>query len=164
MERLRQLVPSEKLQWLLCSGDAFLLFTLAHELGHLMWADHNTEDAMPPEPLVEYGHGYRREPEIGLEAPGWATAMSVTQTCQGPCVRINRWSSPSYTNNQGEALGTEQMHDNTRVLNEMKSIVADFYPDPPPAQRRALDAEPKLYTPTSVGLSRRAEEALPLSR
>ncbi|MDH5823543.1 zinc-dependent metalloprotease family protein [Luteimonas sp. RD2P54] len=122
----------------------FASHVFAHELGHLIWADHNPEDASIPEPIIPFAHGYRREAEPGVA--GWSTVMSVTQSCQSSCPRQNKWSSPVHEHN-GEPRGTAQTHDNARVLIQQKSVVAGFYPDPPATQMEHTSGTPKLYTP-----------------
>lgn len=99
--------------------------TLAHEIGHLLGADHNTEHAVLDPPRFGYGHGYRAAPDI---APRWRTVMA--QECPDvACERVNLWSSPLIHHN-GQPTGTVDTHDNARVLRETKAIIAGFYDDP----------------------------------
>lgn len=99
--------------------------TFAHEMGHLLGADHNTENVTLDPPKFDYGHGYRAGMHI---APRWRTVMA--QECQDTvCDRENLWSSPLIHHN-GQPAGTVGVHDNARVLRETKAIIAAFYPDP----------------------------------
>lgn len=101
--------------------------TLAHEIGHLLGADHNTENATIDPPRFAYGHGYRAAADV---VPRWRTVMA--QECPDvACGRVNLWSSPLIHHN-GQPTGTVDVHDNARVLRETKAIIAGFYPDPPP--------------------------------
>ncbi|WP_409460652.1 M12 family metallo-peptidase [Stenotrophomonas maltophilia] len=100
--------------------------TLAHEVGHLLGADHNPENATLDPPRFAYGHGYRFTEGA---APGWRTVMALECTGQ-VCPRVNLWSS-SMNQHEGMPAGSTDLHDNARVLRETKGIVADFYPDPP---------------------------------
>lgn len=99
--------------------------SLAHEIGHLLGADHNTEDAVMDPPRFAYGHGYRAGPDI---TPRWRTVMG--QECPDvACERVNLWSSP-LIHHSGQPAGTVDTHDNARVLRETKAIIAGFYEDP----------------------------------
>ncbi len=98
--------------------------TLAHEMGHLLGADHNTENATLDPPRFAYGHGYRAAVDIESR---WRTVMA--QECpEVACDRVNLWSSPLIHHN-GQPTGTADIHDNARVLRETKAIIAGFYPD-----------------------------------
>lgn len=128
----------------------FRVHTLAHELGHLLSANHNPEDIGLPSPFA-YGHGYRYL-RAGRLDRSWSTVMSAVDGPNGAeYARLNRWSTPLQLYN-GRAMGTSETHDNARVLRETKSIVADFYPDPAPDSPQALipAKEIKIYTPQGV--------------
>ncbi|QNR97173.1 hypothetical protein ICJ04_17120 [Stenotrophomonas sp. 169] len=99
--------------------------SLAHEIGHLLGADHDRAHASIRPPKFEYGHGY----QAPLNAPDrWRTVMAYDCSDRA-CARINRWSSPRVSHN-GLPAGTVRSHDNVRVLNETRSAIAAFYPDP----------------------------------
>lgn len=100
--------------------------TLAHEIGHLMGADHDPENAALDPPRFAYGHGYRFKEEA---APGWRTVMAL-ECIDRACPRVNLWSSPVIQHG-GLPTGSADLHDNARVLRETKGVVAGFYPDPP---------------------------------
>ncbi|NZA26655.1 hypothetical protein H0E84_09680 [Luteimonas sp. SJ-92] len=117
--------------------------TLAHELGHLMGANHNPENVAMPSPYP-YGHGYRRDTQAGN--PGWSTIMA-NGNCAVGCPRLNRWSNPSKKRPNGEPMGTVAVHNNARVLTETKSIVSEFYPNPPKQQGDTSTPPVWLYTP-----------------
>lgn len=113
--------------------------TFAHEVGHLLGADHQPGAALDP-PVFAYGHGFQRLPAEGVA--GWSTLMATDCPPQR-CPRQNFWSSP-LRQHQGEAAGSVDTHDNARVLTENKARVAAFYP-PPQATKgvRAGGAAPR---------------------
>lgn len=121
-------------------------FSFAHEMGHLLWADHNVEAEVVSPTLIPFAHGYRFDKTS--DKPGWSSVMSYTN-CLVECPRKNRWSTPLQMRN-GEPMGTAAVHDNRRALILTKSIVAGFYPDPSPARStsQSNDNLIKLYTPT----------------
>lgn len=100
--------------------------TLAHEIGHLLGADHDPENVTLDPPRFAFGHGYQFNAE---DAPGWRTVMAL-ECSDRTCPRVNLWSSPLIQHG-GVPTGSVDLHDNARVLRETKGVVAGFYPDLP---------------------------------
>lgn len=101
-------------------------YSLAHEIGHLQGARHDPEfdPATQPRP---YAHGFRHD-----TPPAWRTIMAYP--CPGPelCPRLQYWSNPLVS--YGDiTMGTPELSDNARVLNETSSALAAFRPPPPGA-------------------------------
>ena len=90
-------------------------YSLAHEVGHLIGARHDTsiDKNMAPFP---YGHGF----VIGTK---WRDIMSYKASCGG-CPRLPVWSSPSVLI-RGEPAGTPDLN-NARVISEQAARVAAF--------------------------------------
>jgi hypothetical protein len=97
-------------------GCATGYYSFAHEIGHLQGARHNP-GADPSDSPFPYGHGYYNA------GAHWRTVMSYD--CPEGCTRLPYWSNPSVSL-QGAAIGTAQMHNNARVLNETAPTVANF--------------------------------------
>jgi hypothetical protein len=90
-------------------------YSLAHEVGHLIGARHDTsiDKNMAPFP---YGHGF-------VNGTKWRDIMSYKASCGG-CPRLPVWSSPSVLI-RGEPAGTPDL-DNARVISEQAARVAAF--------------------------------------
>lgn len=122
-------------QW--CSVNAH---TFAHELGHIMGADHDLyaldyvfDGAFP------YNHGY-----VNV-AGQWLTTMAYDDECydQGViCYQLRYWSTP-WLAVDGVPIGDQATADNVRVLNNTAYTVANF---------RDGIAAPELLTPFPDGL------------
>jgi hypothetical protein len=90
-------------------------FSFAHELGHLMGCRHNPEADNSNVPF-SYGHGYC------YPQGNWRTIMSYNYNCGN---RLQFWSNPNVLFNNVQ-MGTQQRHDNARVLNETENLVREF--------------------------------------
>src|SRR5262245_11389834 len=90
-------------------------YSLAHEIGHLIGARHDTsiDKNMVPFP---YGHGF-------VNGTKWRDIMSYKASCSG-CPRLPVWSSPKVLI-RGEPAGTPDL-DNARVILEQAARVAAF--------------------------------------
>src|SRR5262245_22795324 len=90
-------------------------YSLAHEIGHLIGARHDTsiDKNMTPFP---YGHGF-------VNGSKWRDIMSYKASCGG-CPRLPVWSSPTVLI-KGEPAGTADL-DNARVISEQAARVAAF--------------------------------------
>jgi hypothetical protein len=91
-------------------------YTFAHEIGHLQGARHDP-DHDPTETPYKYGHGYQHT----AGNPKWRTIMAYN--CEGGCTRIGQWSNPS-VEHAGNPTGTEELHDNARVLRGTATTIA----------------------------------------
>jgi len=101
-------------------------YTFAHEIGHLQGAQHDEKDS----PWGTYDHGYIHPSEIRSES--FSTIMATSTSClTGPyrthCPRIPYWSNPNIFYN-GIAMGTAELNNNARMLNETAQMVAGFRP------------------------------------
>jgi peptidyl-Asp metalloendopeptidase len=106
------------------AGDAFAVvhhecaatsYSLAHEIGHLIGARHDTSIDKNMTPFA-YGHGY-------VNGTKWRDIMSYKASCGG-CPRLPVWSSPIVLI-KGEPAGTPDL-DNARVISEQAARVAAF--------------------------------------
>lgn len=91
------------------------MYSLAHEIGHIIGARHDyaLDATATPYP---FGHGY-------VHGTLWRTMMSYKDTCND-CPRLPVWSSPRVTV-RGVAAGSER-HDNARVIAAGAARVAGF--------------------------------------
>lgn len=94
---------------------AATMYTLAHEIGHLIGARHDRalDDSTQPFP---YGHGF-------VKGTNWRTMMSYKDSCDG-CERRPIWSSPDF-NFKGVAAG-DAITNNAKVIKEQARRVAGF--------------------------------------
>jgi len=105
------------------------VYSFAHELGHLMGADHN-KDGVRSGPPFEHSCGYVSPDNT------WRTIMSTTtRACSaGTCMRILEWSRPSqYSGVRPTPLCSDrgrkdasESPDNALALNNTAAIVAKF--------------------------------------
>jgi len=94
---------------------AATMYTLAHEIGHLVGARHDRalDDSTQPFP---YGHGF-------VNGTDWRTIMSYKDSCDG-CERRPVWSSPDVMV-EGVAAGDANTN-NARVIREQAHRVSGF--------------------------------------
>jgi hypothetical protein len=90
-------------------------YSLAHEIGHLIGARHDTSIDKNMTPFA-YGHGF-------VNGTKWRDIMSYKASCGG-CPRLPVWSSPKLLI-RGEPAGTPDL-DNARVIFEQAARVAAF--------------------------------------
>ena len=107
--------PAERAFAVVHHGCAAATYSLAHEIGHIIGARHDTgyDDNATPFP---FGHGY-------VNGVKWRTMMSYEQSCGG-CPRLAIWSNPEIKFH-GDAAGNE-LANNARVIREGAKRVASF--------------------------------------
>ena len=91
------------------------MYTLAHEIGHLIGARHDRALDDSPQPFT-YGRGF-------VKGTDWRTMMSYKDSCDG-CERRPVWSSPD-VKVEGVAAGDKNT-DNARVIKEQARRVSRF--------------------------------------
>lgn len=91
------------------------MYSLAHEIGHIIGARHDEalDDSKQP---FAFGHGY-------VLGKRWRTMMAYKDTCDG-CPRVPVWSSPRIVI-RGLPAGNAES-DNARVIAENAARVAAF--------------------------------------
>jgi len=106
--------------------------TLAHELGHTYGAQHDVLNDNDLDNPYEYNHGYNAVDEGNGD---WHTIMSYQNGCS--CPRIAFFSNPDISFGS-VPLGTNETHDNTRVINDRAETVSTFRVTP---NNKTLSAE-----------------------
>ncbi|MEO6025097.1 MAG: M12 family metallo-peptidase, partial [Burkholderiales bacterium] len=105
-------------------------YNFAHELGHVMGADHDWAQSNSLFPF-EYSHGLTMPHPNDPTVPPWRTIMAENTACSGlpnGCVRVQYWSNPDSLwgdQQMGVNEGPRQA-DNRKTLNNTASIVANF--------------------------------------
>ena len=107
--------PAERAFAVVHHGCAAATYSLAHEIGHIIGARHDSGLDNSTEPFA-YGHGF-------VNGKKWRTMMGYEQSCEG-CPRLPIWSNPDVLI-QGEKAGNE-LSNNARVLREQAARVAAF--------------------------------------
>ncbi len=108
-------------------------YTFAHELGHIMGAHHDRNNA-GGSGAYSYSYGYQ-DP-----SKNWRTILAYG--CTGGCARIPHFSNPSVKYNvtpTGRPISATDSADNARTLNNTAATVANF--------RKSIPAPPPLSTP-----------------
>ncbi len=104
---------------------AATMYSLVHELGHLIGARHDLAIDDTPRPYP-YGHGF-------VDGKKWRTMMSYKESCAG-CPRRPVWSGPE-VKVDGTPAGDAET-DNAKVIREEAARVAGFKPEPTSASAR----------------------------
>jgi hypothetical protein len=92
-------------------------YSFAHEIGHLQGATHDVDGQLPA--FRPYGHGLQHN----SGPANWRTIMAYD--CASHCPRLSNWSNP-HIMRDGAPMGTDDVNDNARVLNETASTIAGF--------------------------------------
>jgi hypothetical protein len=94
---------------------------LAHELGHLMGLEHEREArTLPYEPAFPYAFGYRHPQDK------FRTIMATEIFCEQRCPRVNFFSNPERTSDEGLPLGIPDAANNALALEQTMPIMAAF--------------------------------------
>lgn len=102
--------------------------SFAHELGHIMGADHNHEGTTNGPPY-DFSYGHLVQHSVDQHLASWVTIMGELGTCTGNCRRILNWSNPQ-VDYRGEKTGVPGYADNAMTLNRTGSAVSNFFPSP----------------------------------
>ena len=112
--------------------------TFAHELGHNMGSNHDTETSGGDYGAYSYSRGYRRTLSAST---GFATVMAYTD---GPQQMLNRFSNPAASACLGQPCGVAGSSDNARGLALGAPYVAAYratvVPTAPPPTLSIADA------------------------
>jgi len=101
-------------------------FTFGHEIGHNFGCNHDKGSKNACNTNA-YNYGYRNpQAEFRSILAYYCKSGQCDNNVNRFCPRIQRFSNPNYKFN-GKAVGST-MADNARHINEVKAIVAAFYP------------------------------------
>jgi hypothetical protein len=102
-------------------------YSFAHELGHIMGADHNVEGSTSGG-ARPYNHGYIQPHPSNRAVKPWRTIMA--EKCSNECRRVLKWSNPR-VGVVGDAMGDADHADNVRLFNkDTAQVVSKFFPSP----------------------------------
>ncbi len=96
-----------------CGGDTF-----AHEVGHLMGADHDPVNAVVASGQYIYGRGHFYDGRF-------RTLMAYARACDGLCPPQPFFSNPK-VRYDGSATGRRNERDNSRIISEFASEIERF--------------------------------------
>ncbi len=99
-----------------CGADTF-----AHEVGHILGADHNPEDASVAAGRYIYGRGHYYDGR-------YRTVMSYDTACEGRCPAQPFFSSPGVRYDR-RTTGLRNERDNARIIDEFAAEVERFSPE-----------------------------------
>ncbi len=99
-------------------------YTMIHEIGHNLGAHHRKDQTVQPGPgLYPYSAGWRW---IGQSGNRYASVMSYTESWDGePVFRVGYFSSPLLIHD-GVQAGDEVDADNTRGINQIAPVIANY--------------------------------------
>ncbi len=95
--------------------------TFAHEVGHLMGADHDPENSAFASGEFIYGRGHFYDAR-------YRTIMAYAVACDGFCPQQPFFSNPGVSFD-GSATGRRNQRDNARILSEFATDVERFTPE-----------------------------------
>lgn len=98
------------------SDCAITKLSFAHEVGHLLGANHNPEVGDSDRSYRPYGNGYMTQ--------HWRTVMAYDAGCD--CARLPLWSNPDIEFG-GIQMGTTTKHNNARVINEEGALAVSAF-------------------------------------
>ena len=129
-------------------------FSFAHEVGHNLGLEHDRGSARACDDLADYNYGYR-DPQArfrSILAYGCVKGQCDNNPAGGFCTRVQRFSNPN-TGFNGEPIGT-RTENNARKINEVKALVAGYYPhkEPTPQPTPLPRTNSPTTSPTKVAV------------
>lgn len=106
--------------------------TFAHEVGHIQGADHDIANSSSN----SYNHGH-------IHPGGIFRTVMAYDTVEGGVPKIPFYSNPEISV-YGQTIGTADVEDNARVINETAEIVASFRVPLPPGCQASQAADTSL--------------------